>query len=161
MRAAGVAAADSSLATESQPARFVRAADGAPHNVLGSDLKIKLAGADTDGQLVLLEDRNPPGSALPTHTHTREDEVFRVLEGEVELTIGERTAVLGPGDIAFAPRGVPHAWRVVGDVPCRTIVTAYPAGIEHMFAELGALPAGPPDLAKLGEICGRYGITFA
>ena len=29
-----------------------------------------------------------------------------------------------------------------------------------MFEELNNLPAGPPDFAKVGEICGRYEIDF-
>jgi len=36
----------------------------------------------------------------------------------------------------------------------------FPAGIEDMFEELGALPPGPPDFPKVAEICGRYGVKF-
>lgn len=141
-------------------AKVVRATEGTPHAVLWTAMTHKLTGADTYGQLMWLEDHNPPGAMIPPHVHTREDEVFRVLEGEVEFTLGDQTLTLGAGDVAYAPRYVPHSWRVVGDAPARTIMTASPAGIEHMFAELGELPAGPPDLARVGEICGRYGIYF-
>ena len=141
-------------------AKVVRAPDGTPCGVLGTHMTHKLTGADTYGQLMWLEDHNPPGAMIPPHVHTREDEVFRVLEGAVEFTLGDDTLTLGPGDVAYAPRYVPHSWRVVGDAPARTIMSAFPAGIEHMFVELGELPAGPPDLARVGEICGRYGIYF-
>ena len=141
-------------------ARVVRAAEGTPYGVLGTAMTHKLTGADTYGQLMWLEDHNPPGAAIPLHVHTREDELFRVLEGRVEFTIGTEALTLGPGDVAFAPRYVPHAWRVVGEAPARTIMTAFPAGIEHMFGELAELPAGPPDLARVAQVCGRYGIYF-
>jgi len=143
------------------PPRIVRADEGMPYAVLGTKMTHKLTGTDTDGQMMWLEDHNPPGAQIPPHVHTREDEVFRVLEGEVEFVIGNGDPLrLGPGDIAFAPRDIPHSWKVVSDTPARTIMTATPAGIEHMFAELGGLPEGPPDFPKVAEICARYGITF-
>lgn len=142
------------------PPKIVRSGKGQALGVLGSRVVTKLGGQDTYGLLTLVEDHNDPGVGIPLHVHTREDEVFRVLEGEIEFVLGETTMVLGAGDVAFAPRYVPHSWRVVGDRPARSIMIANPAGIETMFAELAKLPAGPPDLRKVAEICGRYGISF-
>lgn len=149
-----------SLRSTALPAKVVPSGEGEFHNVLGSRVSVKLGASDTYGLLTMVEDHNDPGIGIPLHVHTREDEVFRVLEGQVEFTLGKETMVLGAGDVAFAPRNIPHAWRVVGDVPARSIMLANPAGIEVMFAELGKLPGGPPDLARVAEICGRYGITF-
>ncbi|WP_116105639.1 cupin domain-containing protein [Lewinella sp. IMCC34191] len=142
------------------PSKIISSGNGTRHNVLGSVMTVKLTGEDTYGLLTLIEDLNQPGVGIPMHVHTREDEVFRVLEGEVEFVLGEETLILGVGDVAFAPRNIPHSWRVVGDRPARSIMLANPAGIENMFAQLGQLPVGPPDLAKVAEICGRYGISF-
>ncbi|WP_116124311.1 cupin domain-containing protein [Lewinella sp. IMCC34183] len=142
------------------PAKVVASGKGAFHKVLGSEVTLKLTGADTYGFLTMLEDHNAPGVGIPLHVHTREDEVFRVLEGQVEFVLGEETMVLGAGDVAFAPRNIPHSWRVVGDKPARSIMLANPSGIEFMFEELGKLTGGPPDLSKVAEICGRYGISF-
>jgi hypothetical protein len=36
----------------------------------------------------------------------------------------------------------------------------FPAGAEHMFEELNALPPGPPDMAKVLEVCARFGVIF-
>ena len=149
-----------SLRTAALPAKVIPSGEGTFYDVLGSRVSVKLAGSDTYGLLTMVEDHNDPGVGIPLHVHTREDEVFRVLEGQVEFTLGEETMVLGAGDVAFAPRNIPHAWRVVGTVPARSIMLANPAGIELMFGELGRLPGGPPDLAKVAEICGRYGISF-
>jgi len=38
--------------------------------------------------------------------------------------------------------------------------SAFPAGIEEMFAELNELPPGKPDFEVVAEICGKYGISF-
>src|SRR5262250_3090163 len=73
-----------------------------------------LSGADTGGAFCLLEISLAPGMAVPRHTHTREDEVYFVLAGELQATVGEEIFVLQPGDTLLAPRDVPHALRNSG-----------------------------------------------
>lgn len=140
--------------------KIVRKGEGKKVNVIGDQQTFKLTGEDTNGMFTLIEEVNPPGTMIPPHVHTKEDEIFKVLEGELEVTVGNETTVLKAGDLAFAPKNVPHTWKVVGDQDCRTILSVFPAGLEHMFEELGNLPPGPPDFAKVSEICGRYGISF-
>src|SRR5215469_3469286 len=67
-----------------------------------------LSGPDTGGANCLLEVSLAPGMAVPRHTHTREDEVYFVLAGELEVSVGEKTFVLRPGDTLLAPRDIPH-----------------------------------------------------
>lgn len=140
--------------------KIVRNGQGKQVNVIGDQQTFKLTGADTNGQFTLIEEVNPPGTMIPPHVHTNEDEIFKVLEGELEVTVGDETTILKAGDLAFAPKNVPHTWKVVGDQDCKTILSVFPAGLESMFEELGGLPPGPPDFAKISEICSRYGITF-
>nr|WP_293304216.1 cupin domain-containing protein [Allomuricauda sp.] len=140
--------------------KIVRSNEGKKVNVIGDQQTFKLTGDDTNGLFTLIEEVNPPGTMIPPHVHTNEDEIFKVLNGELEVTVGEQTTILKAGDLAFAPKNVPHTWKVVGDQDCRTILSVFPAGLEHMFEELGKLPPGPPDFAKVSEICGRYGISF-
>ena len=140
--------------------KVVRAPEGRALNVLGDRMTVKLTGEDTEGQFTLIEENNEPGVGIPMHVHEHEDEVFRVIEGELEMHIGDETVRLGPGDTAFGPRGVPHAWRVVGDGPAKVDLSVFPAGLEAMFEELSQLPEGPPDLERVGQICGKYGVRF-
>jgi hypothetical protein len=44
--------------------------------------------------------------------------------------------------------------------PMTLLVMVFPAGAERMFLELNELPAGPPDMAKVLEICGRFCVSF-
>ncbi len=54
----------------------------------------------------------PQGFSPPRHVHTREDEVFLVLDGDVCFDVdGERRAA-GPGTTVYMPRGVPHSFRI-------------------------------------------------
>jgi quercetin dioxygenase-like cupin family protein len=55
------------------------------------------------------------GPAPPRPTSA--DETFYVLEGELTLFVAGEQIVLGPGQAALAPRGVPHAYRVESEGP--------------------------------------------
>tara|TARA_R110002051_G_scaffold166126_2_gene237066 strand:+ start:868 stop:1410 length:543 start_codon:yes stop_codon:yes gene_type:complete len=140
--------------------KIIRSDEGKTINVLGDIQTFKLTGKDTNGLFTLIEEYNTPGTMIPPHVHTKEDEIFKVLEGELELTVGDKTTILKAGDLAFGPRNVPHSWKVVGDTNAKVILSVFPAGIEDMFEELGALPPGPPDMEKVMEICARQGISF-
>ncbi|WP_228236262.1 cupin domain-containing protein [Allomuricauda sp. M10] len=140
--------------------KIIKGEDGIVLNVLGDIQTHKLIGAETGSQIVEWVSNVEPGVGIPPHIHTKEDEIFRVIEGEVEIMVGGKTTLLKAGDIAFAPRDVPHAWTVVGTEKAKMIASAFPAGIEIMFEELATLPAGPPDFAKVAEICAKQGISF-
>ncbi|MBT8324386.1 MAG: cupin domain-containing protein [Winogradskyella sp.] len=140
--------------------KIVKNDEGHLLNVIG-DLQVhKISGEDTNNQIVEWVNDVAPGIGIPPHVHTKEDEIFRVLKGKVEMMVGGKTTILESGDIAFAPKNVVHAWKIVGEENASMCTSAFPAGIEDMFAELGELPPGPPDFPKVAEICGRYGISF-
>ncbi|AWM36213.1 Quercetin 2,3-dioxygenase [Gemmata obscuriglobus] len=140
--------------------KIVPAGEGRRLNVLGDNQLVRLTGADTGGSFTLIEQTNPPGVGVPLHAHANEDELLHVLEGAMDLTVGGRTTRAEAGAVVLLPRNVPHAFVTVGPGITRSTVTAFPAGIEHMFEELGALPPGPPVMETVFEICGRYGIRF-
>ena len=140
--------------------KIIKDKDGMVLNVIGDIQTHKLVGSDTGNQIVEWVDNVDPGVGIPPHFHTLEDEIFRVIKGKVEITIDGKTIVLEAGDVAFAPKNLPHAWKVVGTEKAKMITSAFPAGIEHMFKTLSELPAGPPDFEKVTAICAEYGITF-
>lgn len=140
--------------------KIVKDSEGKVLNVIGDIQTHKLLGSDTGDQIVEWVDNVEPGVGIPPHIHTREDEIFRVIKGQVEIMVDGKTTVLNEGDVAFAPKDVPHAWKVVGTEKAKMITSAFPAGIEKMFGELADLPAGPPDFEKVAEICGKQGISF-
>lgn len=137
---------------------IVKPADVRPLNVLGVEHIPHVTGSDSNGALVVLELRMPAGLGIPLHVHTREDEVFHVLTGELEFLLDGRTQTASPGVTVFGPRNVPHGFRAVG-CPASMLVTIHPSGIEPMFVELAKLPPGPPDLQRVSEITGRFGIS--
>ena len=143
-----------------QKSKIIKNKEGKILNVLGDNQNIKLSGVDTNGQYTLIEQFNEPGVGIPPHIHENEDEVFHVLEGQVEISIADKTTILKAGDLIFCPKGVPHSWKVIGEDKARAMLSIFPAGLEGMFEELSELPAGPPDMKKVSEICGRYKLQF-
>ncbi|MGB3145710.1 MAG: cupin domain-containing protein [Maribacter sp.] len=148
-----------SIKPKNEP-KVVKDSDGEVLNVIGDIQTHKLIGKDTNGQIVEWVDNVEPGAGIPPHIHTKEDEIFRVIKGEVEIMVNGIAAILKEGDIVFAPKGISHSWKVVGTEKAKMITSAFPAGIEFMFQELAQLPEGPPNFDKVAEICGRQGISF-
>jgi len=140
--------------------KIVKDAEGDVLNVIGDIQTHKLAGSDTKNQLVEWVSNVEPGIGIPPHIHTKEDEIFRVLQGQIELMVDGKTTILNEGDLAFAPKNIPHSWKVIGTEKAKMMTTAFPAGIEYMFKELAKLPDGPPDFAKVSEICAKHGVNF-
>ena len=140
--------------------KIVLKGEGRKLNILGDQQLIKLTGKDTDGKFTVILQDNPPNTQIPMHIHKNEDELYRVIEGEVEFTVDGKTTLLNGGDSIFLPRNIPHTWKVVGTNNATVDLTIFPSGLETMFEELNNLPAGPPDFLKVGEICERYGIDF-
>jgi len=77
---------------------------------------ICLSGGETGGKYCLLEVSLASGISVPRHTHTREDEGYYILSGELEVIVGEDVFILKAGDTLMAPRDIPHQLRNSGTV---------------------------------------------
>src|SRR4051812_26018015 len=108
-------------------------------NVLGIPMVIRIHGRDTGGIVSAVESHDVTGGGPPPHIHHAEDETFQVLEGEYEWTVGDNTFKAQKGATIFAPRGVPHWYRYLGQTPGRLMCVITPAGFERFFEEIGAL----------------------
>ncbi len=140
--------------------KIVAADEGTELRVLGNAQRHKVVGSDTDNQIFEWVEYLDPGSGIPPHVHEKEDEIFRVIKGKVEIVIDQRSTVLEEGDMAFAPKNIPHSWKVIGEEKAQLSISAFPSGMEHMFHDLSQLPEGKPDFERVASICARYGITF-
>lgn len=139
---------------------YLKATEGNIFNVLGDIQTHKITGKHTDGKFFEWYSNIEPGVSIPLHYHTREDEIFRVINGEVLFVVGDQEINASAGDVLFAPRNVPHAWRVKGEQSAHMITSVFPAGLEVMFEKLSQLPPGPPDFKKITDISEEYGIHF-
>lgn len=87
----------------------------------------------------------PPDSGFPAHVHP-EEQISIVSEGEMEITIGDRTQVVKPGDIIHFPPNVPHSGKTL-DKPCRLIDIFSPprTGIRDVVADADPVRAADVD----------------
>jgi quercetin dioxygenase-like cupin family protein len=63
------------------------------------------------------------GAAMPNHSHPHE-QVYNITEGEFELTVGDETKLMKPGQVAVIPGNVPHSGKAITD--CKVIDVFYP-----------------------------------
>src|SRR6266436_3763524 len=134
--------------------------------VVGDVYRFLATGDDTNGKYALWEAIVPPGGGPPPHVHSREEEGFYVLEGEITFLIGERRLVAMSGTFANMPVGTPHSFKNESGRPAKMLISVAPAGLEQMFFEVGvpvppgATTAAPPtreEIEKLLAVAPRYG----
>jgi quercetin dioxygenase-like cupin family protein len=130
-------------------------------NVLGIPMVVRIHGRDTAGVVSAVESHDVPGGGPPPHIHTREDETFQVLEGDYEFTVAGSSFVAGKGATIFAPRGIPHTYRYLGQAPGRLMCVITPAGFERFFEAVGALtPQQQQDIPRVLGIAKEFGLEI-
>ena len=130
-------------------------------NILGIPMRIRIHGRDTGGVLSVVESDDVPGGGPPPHIHHREDETFQILEGEYEFMVGGQTIFAKPGTTLFAPRGVAHTYRHLGQTPGKLMCTITPSGFEGFFEEIGAMsPQEQHDMPRVMELAKKFGLEI-
>lgn len=108
--------------------------EGRTYEMYGNFFTFK-AGSNETG-LAFIEYTTRKGEEPETHTHNGEDEIFFVLDGELEFSCGGKTLRAGPRGFVFLPRDVPHNFRILSEGDVRLlVVTAPPVWAEFLEAE--------------------------
>ena len=137
--------------------------------VVGDVYRFLATGDDTNGKYALWEAIVPPGGGPPAHVHTREEEGFYILEGEITFTIDGKPLIATAGMFANMPVGTPHSFKNESSRPAKLLISVAPAGLEKMFFEFGvpvpqgATTAPPPskeEIEKLLVVAPSYGIEI-
>lgn len=145
-----------------------RGPDLAPPRVVGDTYTILLTGDDTAGRYTLIDMYVPAGGGPPPHRHDFE-EMFAVLDGEIEVTFRGATTVARVGETVNVPANAPHVFRNSSDRPARLLCMCSPPGQEDFFMAIGVPVASrtepPPELdeasraafiAKAEELAPQY-----
>ena len=136
---------------------------------MGSLFERLVSGEETGGMFDLSMVTQPPGIATPLHIHTHEAEAFYVLEGTMVYRAGDQLHELAAGAFIYLPRGVPHAFRIIGTRPVRFLGMTAPAGLMRLYDEVGMparerrLPGSDglsieEEIPRWNEIGPRYGL---
>ena len=151
------AAVLSSARMTAQPQHFK---PGEGRNYTLGRITLTFKTADTGGAYSLCEAVEPPGAGAGLHRHPTYDETHIIVEGCDECRLGDETLTLGPGEMMFAPRGIPHSVRSVGPELGRELIISSPGGVFDAFvADVAAAAKGGP-AANFRAIAAKYGIEF-
>jgi quercetin dioxygenase-like cupin family protein len=121
---------------------------------------------DSGGSVTVFECRVPPSVRTPPHSHDAFEETIYGLEGVSTWTIDGRTRDIGPGEAVCIPRASIHGFANLGNSDATFLAVATPGVFgPAYFREIGevfeAAQGGPPDLAAIGEVMRRHGLTPA
>lgn len=133
-----------------------------PLDVLGEPGLVKLAGADTDNAVAVVHLTVPKLGGPPLHRHSREDEWFYVLDGELTWEVdGERFSGC-TGTSAFAPCGTAHAFQNFHDGAAHILIMVTPGGLDQFFEDVMQMNKGlsQPDLGRVEELMQSYGMEL-
>ena len=145
---------------------FFSPGEGKTVEAWGVQVTFKVVGEDTDGAWSLIEYVAPPSfPGPPPHWHKEMDESFYVLEGALQVKLGDRTVEATAGSFVFIPRGVIHTFSNEGTAPAKCLIHISPAGFEKYFEEAAELaktePNYPPtDMSKLMAIIKQYDVEM-
>ncbi|MGH9188013.1 MAG: cupin domain-containing protein [Acidimicrobiales bacterium] len=127
------------------------------HHVLGESLRPLLTNA-MGSSIEVFDTSGPAGGGPPAHQHPWE-EIYVVLDGELEVTVDGETHVLTKGGAAHIPGGIAHGYRNLTDCHFLTIVSK--GNASKMFAQFaGEVEMDPPDIPGLIRVAGENGATF-
>jgi mannose-6-phosphate isomerase-like protein (cupin superfamily) len=101
--------------------------------IMGGRFDLKVSARDTGGDLCIYDTVRSAKGGPVLHRHYSQDEWFYVVRGEFIVRVGEDTVRLGPGDSAFAPRKIPHAFAMVSEGEGQMLVLFQPAGTMEDF----------------------------
>jgi Cupin domain len=99
---------------------------------MGSLLTFLAESKDTRRAFTLIEGFLKPGNEPPPHVHEREDELFYVLEGEMDVYVGNEVFKVGAGECLFLPKLKPHTF-IVRSPKLRNLALFVPGGLEGCF----------------------------
>lgn len=152
-----------------RPAIFRRLIEGRRIGIVGDVYRFLATGEETNGKYATFEAMVPPGSGPPPHIHSREEESFFVLEGEMTFQLGEKRFIAGEGTFLNMPVGSLHCFKNESDKVARLLISIAPAGLEQMFVEVGIplsedVESAPSpsceDIERLFEAAPRYGVEI-
>lgn len=123
-------------------------------SLAGDTYTILLTGEDTAGRYALIDMHVPTGGGPPPHRHDFE-EMFTVLEGEIELTFRGDKNVARAGETVNVPANAPHQFHNASNKPARLLCMCSPSGQEEFFMAVGvpvaSRTAPPPELDEAAQ----------
>ena len=126
-----------------------------------------IEGDESAGSVAVFEFDVPAGSKVAAaHSHDGYEETIYGLEGALTWTLEGIPTDIGPGEALCIPRGAVHQFDNTGDVDAKALAIVTPGILgpdyfREVAAILDAAAGGAPDLAAIGVVMRRHGLSPA
>lgn len=149
---------------------FIRSAvPETTRSYMGGLMTFFVTSAETENCIFLLESRTVPGAEPPPHLHYDQDEVFYILEGEMEVYCMGQVQIARAGEVVFLPRNQAHAFYFLS--PIRFLALVQPGGLDGYFEAMSSpatsmeIPANittyaDSDPAAAIALAAKYGVKM-
>ena len=130
-------------------------------------IRFLVEAGQSEGSVVVFEFDVPAGAKVPiAHSHDGYEETIYGVDGILTWTIDGAPTDVGPGEAVCIPRGVVHRFDNTRDADARALAIVTPGVLgPDYFRELTAVfetaAGGPPDVAAIGAVMRRHGLTPA
>ena len=128
-------------------------------------IRFLVEGDESAGSVSVFEFDVPVGASVAAaHSHDGFEETIYGLDGVLTWTLEGTPTDVGPGEALCIPRGALHHFDNRGEVDARALAIVTPGILgPDYFREvatiLDAAAGGPPDLAAIGAVMKRHGLT--
>ena len=128
-------------------------------------IRFLVEGDESAGSVSVFEFDVPVGARVAAaHSHDGFEETIYGLDGVLTWTLEGTPTDVGPGQALCIPRGALHHFDNRGEVDARALAIVTPGILgPDYFREvatiLDAAAGGPPDLAAIGAVMKRHGLT--
>jgi mannose-6-phosphate isomerase-like protein (cupin superfamily) len=132
--------------------------EGHTFHIGGDEITLKASKVNDADAFSLIEYSGAAQPGPPPHVHRAFEELWYILEGEVDMNIGGQVTRAGAGSVFLVPRGTPHTFQVVGPSRARWIGVFSPGRYVQLLEELGKIIPrdGPPDPSKIVALFAKY-----
>lgn len=130
-------------------------------------IRFLVEGEESEGAVAVFEFDVPTGARVAAaHSHDGYGETIYGLEGVLTWTVEGMPVDVGPGEALFIPRAAVHHFDNTREVDAKALAVVTPGVLgpdyfREVAAVLGASAGGPPDLAAIGAVMHRHGLTPA
>lgn len=138
---------------------LIRSTEGHRIQVLGDQVTIKVASAESPNGQTIVSVEVPPGSGTPCVTHAKEEEVYYLVEGELLMHTPTEKHLLQPGDMVHLPPLTPHGYRNPGDRPARFLAWTVGGPMDRFFVTMAErVHKLPQDLEAMQSVLSEFGV---
>jgi quercetin dioxygenase-like cupin family protein len=130
-------------------------------------IRFLLEGKDTGGALAMFEFEVPSGGKVPAaHSHDAYEETIYGIQGVMTFTVDGIREEIHPGEVLCVRRGAVHRFDNLHGETARCLAVLTPGILGPDFfrevaSVLKASTGGPPNMAAIGDVMRRHGLTPA